>query len=151
MVASSSYVPPAATGGEVKDVGEKEVAVPEGPKVGKPLYTDRITANLERFTYARVCVEVAADKELPKTIPIVNEGGEVRYVKVQYEWVPFRCSHCTIFGHKTDMCKAAKNKEGEKEVHIQHTEGMIITDVAKDKEDIVEQQQEKHNKIRIWT
>lgn len=41
--------------------------------VGKPLHTDKLTASKKRISFARICVEVEASKELPKDFYIQCE------------------------------------------------------------------------------
>ncbi|GAA0159532.1 hypothetical protein LIER_16285 [Lithospermum erythrorhizon] len=43
-------------------------------KIGSPLFADSTTSSLERLAYARVCVEVTAEKELPKSVPLLDEA-----------------------------------------------------------------------------
>ncbi|XVF56970.1 hypothetical protein PTKIN_Ptkin06aG0164300 [Pterospermum kingtungense] len=72
--------------------------------IGTPLYMDRITATQQRLAYAKVCVEVDALKEIPKTINVEMREGRVIQVKVDIPWYPQRCQHCKIFGHNTKSC-----------------------------------------------
>lgn len=73
--------------------------------IGKPVCSDSITAKKDRISFARVCIEIQADFELPQILKIKGPGGREFAQKVEYEWIPPRCSHCKVFGHKTDRCK----------------------------------------------
>lgn len=55
--------------------------------VGKPLYTDRITAEMERISYARVLIEVDVSQPLPVCIEIDTPFG-VFQQQVTYDWRP---------------------------------------------------------------
>ena len=59
--------------------------------MGTPLFTDKMTANRERLTFARVCVEIEVEKALPETIPIKGTNNVVTQQRVEYEWVPIWC------------------------------------------------------------
>ena len=39
--------------------------------IGNPIYMDHITARQERLAFAKVCVEIEASFEIPRTIEIV--------------------------------------------------------------------------------
>lgn len=40
---------------------------------------------MERLAYARICVEITAGDELPKTMTFENDKGEVSEIKIIYE------------------------------------------------------------------
>ncbi|XVF66540.1 hypothetical protein PTKIN_Ptkin10aG0044800 [Pterospermum kingtungense] len=51
--------------------------------VGIPLYMDKVTARRERLSFARVCVKIEADMEIPKSIDLKSLPiGELK------QWVP---------------------------------------------------------------
>ncbi|XVF44390.1 hypothetical protein PTKIN_Ptkin02bG0116000 [Pterospermum kingtungense] len=72
--------------------------------IGNPLYMDCITATHERLAYARVCIEVEVMKEIPDTIDVLMDNGNIITVTVQVPWIPRRCSHSKLFGHSNDAC-----------------------------------------------
>ena len=43
-------------------------------RVGKPLYVDKPTQSFARVSYARICIEVNAEAELPDSFSIFCEG-----------------------------------------------------------------------------
>ena len=51
--------------------------------LGNPLYMDRITANQQRLAYAKVCVEVAADKEILRSIRVKLRNGTYATIHVE--------------------------------------------------------------------
>lgn len=67
--------------------------------IGKPLFTDKITAERERITFARVCVEVKVGDPLPMYITTKRPDGRIIEQKVEYEWVPTPRTYCGVFGH----------------------------------------------------
>ncbi|GJT35991.1 RNA-directed DNA polymerase, eukaryota, reverse transcriptase zinc-binding domain protein [Tanacetum coccineum] len=89
-------------------------------RVGKPLVMDNVTASMcimgiGRVGFARVLVEVKANKSLPDEIEIVykNRSKEEicrKTVKVLYDWKPSCCTKCCVFGHATVQC--GRNKDG---------------------------------------
>ncbi|KAJ9535280.1 hypothetical protein OSB04_un001622 [Centaurea solstitialis] len=100
--------------------------------IGVPLTLDRATEErclkqAGRVGFARVLVEVSAEKILPDEIigliPSLDGGAEKEVrIRVEYKWKPSRCSHCSLFGHTFDGCgvrplsdeeKAAKLKKNE--------------------------------------
>ncbi|PWA82725.1 zinc knuckle CX2CX4HX4C [Artemisia annua] len=73
-----------------------------------------VESGLGRVGYARVLVEVDANKELHEVIEVVYKNGlnvEVgrKNVKVMYDWKPPRCSTCCVFGHNMQSCGKAYN------------------------------------------
>src|SRR5438270_5734658 len=64
---------------------------------------DPLTANKGRLLYARVFVEVSADKPPPNEIHIIIEG-KVLCLPIEYEWIPPHCDKCFSFGHISANC-----------------------------------------------
>ncbi|GKA76291.1 putative ATPase, F1/V1/A1 complex, alpha/beta subunit, zinc knuckle CX2CX4HX4C containing protein [Tanacetum coccineum] len=77
--------------------------------IGVPLIPDRLTEKMlkaydEGNTFAKVLVQVKADKDLKDSIVVRFPFGpfkELVYteVDVEYEWKPARCGTCLVFGH----------------------------------------------------
>ncbi|GJS85074.1 hypothetical protein Tco_0751615, partial [Tanacetum coccineum] len=70
---------------------------------------DMCLSSWGRSTYARVLIEVSADKDLMEymviAIPLSNgKGHYFATIDIAYEWKPPRCSTCAIFDHVTDQC-----------------------------------------------
>ncbi|KAK1307315.1 hypothetical protein QJS10_CPA10g01534 [Acorus calamus] len=71
--------------------------------VGKPLYMDTATASRSRVDFARVCVEISAQSELPSSI-LYREESIWKEIPVDYEWKPSPCPQCRTFGHSESQC-----------------------------------------------
>ncbi|KAL0289272.1 UNVERIFIED_CONTAM: hypothetical protein Sradi_7076800 [Sesamum radiatum] len=79
--------------------------------VGTPLYTNGITKDCSRLDFARVCVMLNFDSELPKHLvvisPVLRNGKEdPKRIDVEYEWLPQRCKSCCSLGHVAATCPA---------------------------------------------
>ncbi|GKD39484.1 zinc finger, CCHC-type containing protein [Tanacetum coccineum] len=62
-----------------------------------------------RNSYARAMIELNSEKELVNNlvvaIPLLEEEGYTKEtIRVEYEWLPPRCTACKTFGHMTDQC-----------------------------------------------
>ncbi|RZS24513.1 hypothetical protein BHM03_00057593 [Ensete ventricosum] len=51
--------------------------------LGQPLYIDKATASQTRLTFARACVMVSSDEELPNDVSYRDLDGSTRKVKVR--------------------------------------------------------------------
>ncbi|KAL6983678.1 hypothetical protein U1Q18_052613 [Sarracenia purpurea var. burkii] len=65
------------------------------------------TDTKKRISFARVCIEVDASKQLIHSV-FVRCEGETIDIPIEYQGLPPRCSRCYAFGHETTMCKSAK-------------------------------------------
>ncbi|KAK8661471.1 hypothetical protein V6N13_091073 [Hibiscus sabdariffa] len=72
--------------------------------LGIPLYMDNITTSKNRLVFAKVCVEVEADKVLPNYVNVELKDGSMASIRVEVPWMPSRCFHCKIFGHHNRVC-----------------------------------------------
>ncbi|GJZ96178.1 RNA-directed DNA polymerase, eukaryota, reverse transcriptase zinc-binding domain protein, partial [Tanacetum coccineum] len=95
--------------------------------LGKPLIMDTTTAamchnGMGRLDYARVLVEMVADKEFKKVIEVQYRDGEnkvkgTKRVNVSYDWKPNVCTHCKVFGHEFKGCtKRPRTPEEEEDM-----------------------------------
>lgn len=73
--------------------------------VGKPLYVDLRTEQLDMLAFARACVEITARQQPCDSIEVVLQG-ESCIVEVEYEWKPLACVGCGVFGHKCKVPSA---------------------------------------------
>ena len=73
-------------------------------RIGKPIQCDKLTANMERISYARVLVEVNLMEDLPSSIPIVLPNGSPLEQPIIFESLPLFCRKCFLIGHSTDNC-----------------------------------------------
>ncbi|CAL5409866.1 unnamed protein product [Camellia sinensis] len=72
--------------------------------LGTPLYLDEPTFKKSRLTFARICIEVLANKEIPKSFKINLGYGDLYEIQVEVPWKPQRCDGCKTFGHTTNLC-----------------------------------------------
>ncbi|CAL5322985.1 unnamed protein product [Camellia sinensis] len=72
--------------------------------LGTPLYLDEPTFKRSRLTLARICIEVPANKEIPKSFKINLGYGDPYEIQVEVPWKPQRCDGCKTFGHTTNLC-----------------------------------------------
>ncbi|GJZ02307.1 RNA-directed DNA polymerase, eukaryota, reverse transcriptase zinc-binding domain protein [Tanacetum coccineum] len=89
--------------------------------LGKPLIMDKTTTRLCKegtgnFGYARVLVEINAEKEFKEMIEICYKSKNLlnlcsKFVKVEYSWKPPKCIHCKVFGHTDGMCGRKQGKD----------------------------------------
>lgn len=66
--------------------------------IGKPLHVDKATEKQMRLDFARVCVEIDAESELPDEVQIKVNGHSI-VVQLEYQWLPAKCAKCKVFGH----------------------------------------------------
>ncbi|KAL0289806.1 UNVERIFIED_CONTAM: hypothetical protein Sradi_7065400 [Sesamum radiatum] len=83
--------------------------------VGTPLYTDSITKRCSRLDFARVCVLVDYNAELPKHLvvisPVIRDGKETPMrIEVEYEWLPQSCDFCCALGHSAVSCPEKRRR-----------------------------------------
>ncbi|KAF6139263.1 hypothetical protein GIB67_021473 [Kingdonia uniflora] len=74
--------------------------------IGVPICLDRATEEKTRLNYARVCVEINYESELPYIVPFDVDDGEVAHIEAEYAWLPPKCLDCGVFGHSTLKCEA---------------------------------------------
>ncbi|GAV89040.1 DUF4283 domain-containing protein, partial [Cephalotus follicularis] len=72
--------------------------------LGSPLHMDPATESKQLISFARICVEMKADKDFPAVIKTRRSNGEVIEVKVEYSWRPPVCERCKVFDHRTRVC-----------------------------------------------
>ncbi|XP_074298716.1 uncharacterized protein LOC141629641 [Silene latifolia] len=92
-------------------------------KIGSPLYADPVTTNKERLSFARVMVEVELSEPLPDNV-VINSPFMGQIIQdVEYEWLPYYCTHCKKLGHEKRVCKQLK----------QHTKVTLKSDTQEGK------------------
>ncbi|XP_031401075.1 uncharacterized protein LOC116211024 [Punica granatum] len=67
--------------------------------IGKPLYMDRATALRSRLDYAKVCIEVEVENEIPNNLTVDLGNEHTVEVLVDTPWLPAKCDQCKVFGH----------------------------------------------------
>ncbi|XP_020271501.1 uncharacterized protein LOC109846665 [Asparagus officinalis] len=73
--------------------------------IGRPVATDKLTANKQRLAYARVLVEVTMPADLPDFIILQGPDRKKFNQRVIYELKPKWCTQCKLVGHETKFCK----------------------------------------------
>ncbi|CAL5408781.1 unnamed protein product [Camellia sinensis] len=71
--------------------------------LGTPLYLDEPTFKRSRLTFARICIEVPANKVILKSFKINFGYGDPYEIQVEIPWKPQRCDGCKTFGHTTNL------------------------------------------------
>ncbi|GAV70483.1 DUF4283 domain-containing protein, partial [Cephalotus follicularis] len=72
--------------------------------LGSPLHMDPATEVKHMIRFARVCVEMKADKVFPDVIKVWRMNGDIGEVKIEYSWKPPVCEQCKVFDHSTRAC-----------------------------------------------
>ncbi|KAK8576910.1 hypothetical protein V6N13_121909 [Hibiscus sabdariffa] len=78
--------------------------------LGNPLYMDSISANRQQLAYAKVCVEVSANFQIPKFINVKLRDGTIGSIDVEVPWFPLR-TKCCLFGHIDKFCDHKKTTQ----------------------------------------
>lgn len=85
--------------------------------IGKPLYMDSVTASCKSLAYAKVCVEIETEQEIPTSVKLLMRDGSISLVMVDIPWYPTKCSVCNLFGHTVKTCvKTVKKVWQDKKV-----------------------------------
>ncbi|GAV87477.1 DUF4283 domain-containing protein [Cephalotus follicularis] len=106
--------------------------------LGSPIHMDSATEEKTRICFARICVEMNADKPFPEVIKAKRMNGTIVEVRVDYSWKPPVCERCKVFDHSTRGCpikysiilvapiiKGAPDAEGSVEVKRRGKEKMV--------------------------
>ncbi|KAF5197509.1 zinc ion binding / nucleic acid binding protein, partial [Thalictrum thalictroides] len=84
---------------------------------GIPLFMDKTTETRQMLTFARICVDIKAEEELPSQITVKVSNKEV-VIPIEFPWKPLVCTKCKVFGHSTKNCEPQpyilKNKQIER-------------------------------------
>ncbi|KAK1282622.1 hypothetical protein QJS10_CPB22g00516 [Acorus calamus] len=72
--------------------------------VGTPLCLDTATQRGISISFARICVEIEANKCLPDSVCVNSKSGGREVFPIVYDWKPQACPHCHTFGHDGAMC-----------------------------------------------
>ncbi|KAJ8419892.1 hypothetical protein Cgig2_017702 [Carnegiea gigantea] len=90
-----------------------------GSMVGIPLKTDKYTKEKSMLKYARLLVEMPSVGQFLDYIEFTNEKSALIRQKVNYEWLPLKCSHCKMFGHTQENCRKHDTHKKEWRVRSQ--------------------------------
>ena len=72
--------------------------------IGSPVCLDGVTASNMRHEFARMLVVVSVEDVQRDVATLVSSKGEEFVIPMEFEWVPWNCSHCNCFGHVDDFC-----------------------------------------------
>ncbi|XP_070022922.1 uncharacterized protein [Nicotiana sylvestris] len=87
--------------------------------LGKPVCTNKLTAQGDRILYARVPVDIDISQPFLEHILIEDKKGGFKEQKLEYEWKPpSYCQDCLQIGHiaenfKKEQENEFKNEKGE--------------------------------------
>ncbi|XP_059070621.1 uncharacterized protein LOC131860254 [Cryptomeria japonica] len=70
---------------------------------GELIAIDPIMTSRRRLIYARICVGVGPEMNMPEEIEIESKLGKWM-LNIDYESIPFACFHCKKFGHWAKKC-----------------------------------------------
>ncbi|KAL9235893.1 hypothetical protein vseg_010624 [Gypsophila vaccaria] len=76
--------------------------------IERPICADEHTTSKSKASFARILIEVDVSKELPGTITVATPYDDNFIQRVDYEWVPYYCSHCQKLGHQLEHCRQRK-------------------------------------------
>ncbi|XP_038991297.1 uncharacterized protein LOC120114449 [Hibiscus syriacus] len=72
--------------------------------IGILISMDYVTALRTRLQFAKVCVEIDVNDEIPKQVEVVLQNGQSTSVFIEIPWLPPRCRKCKVFGHNDKNC-----------------------------------------------
>lgn len=91
--------------------------------LGNPIIMVEVTTRMcltweGRLGFAKVLVEISADKILNEKIEIVYKrknisDGTKKVEDLECTWKPYVCTHCIVFGHEDKRCSVRKRIEKE--------------------------------------
>ncbi|KAI8570248.1 hypothetical protein RHMOL_Rhmol01G0019400 [Rhododendron molle] len=78
--------------------------------IGNPLYPDEFTREHSRLTFARVCIEVEATKEIPESFVVDLGYGKPFEIRVEVPWKPQACKGEPPVDSKTITVRRSQSK-----------------------------------------
>ncbi|XP_074297223.1 uncharacterized protein LOC141627927 [Silene latifolia] len=102
--------------------------------IGDFVHCDEATMHKTFLGYARMLVDVKVDQSFPTSLQFMDEKGKVHDIKVDYDWVPVKCTQCQGIGHSKDQCRKKTEIKKVKQVwQKKAVQPGIVQGVAKDK------------------
>ncbi|PWA64801.1 RNA-directed DNA polymerase, eukaryota, Reverse transcriptase zinc-binding domain protein [Artemisia annua] len=97
-------------GVEIVVFDEETIELGSKPMIMDEVATKVCMIGIGRLGFARVLAELNAEKQFKDVIEIAYKDKEactnmIKYVQVECDWQPFRCSHCCVFGHEVERCR----------------------------------------------
>lgn len=86
-----------------------------GSMIGIPVCMDNFTTSKRIISYARILVKVTVEEARRKVVMLEDSNGKRYIQEVIFEWIPWFCTHCGIFGHRTDRCRNHRGREAVKD------------------------------------
>lgn len=83
--------------------------------IGVPVKIDHNTLERKFGLFARVLVDIDLSYDPPRELAVRRKNGETVIMEVEYERLPYLCSHCGNVGHMVTTCKLLR-KTGETSV-----------------------------------
>ncbi|XVE48638.1 hypothetical protein DITRI_Ditri01bG0017900 [Diplodiscus trichospermus] len=78
--------------------------------IGTPLYMDHVTTCHQRLAYAKLCVEVNVDANVPRFVDVKMKNRNLVSIAVEILWHPKKCSHYLKFGLTNKACPKKPNE-----------------------------------------
>lgn len=75
-----------------------------GSLIVNPLYLDSATISMRVSPFARICIEIQANKDVPKSVFFYLVGKEALKLEVELSWKAPPFTKCEIYGHSTSKC-----------------------------------------------
>lgn len=79
--------------------------------LGKPICSDKLTANCDRISYARILVEMDITQKLPDSLMIEVADGKYTEQMLEYEWKPIFCEECLQLEQHKEGCTKAQQAQ----------------------------------------
>ncbi|XP_074313656.1 uncharacterized protein LOC141648843 [Silene latifolia] len=78
--------------------------------IGEYIRCDDATVHKTLLSYAKILVKVKIDQKFPTAVEFMDEKGKVQTLKVEYDWLPLKCSQCKGMGHLAANCRKPDDK-----------------------------------------
>ena len=85
--------------------------------IRNPICMDQASATGTRFAFARVCIEVGVDAELPSVIRMKYKDKAIMQ-RVEYAWRPNPCKKCRTFNHEDKACPLKAEQSKPKQIWV---------------------------------
>ncbi|KAJ4964838.1 hypothetical protein NE237_016687 [Protea cynaroides] len=72
-----------------------------GSVLRNPIKFEKTTFMRTRSTYGGMLITFSAENKFKDMVKVKDNCGNKFFQRVVYEWLPDRCTHCKVFGHKT--------------------------------------------------
>ncbi|XP_070021895.1 uncharacterized protein [Nicotiana sylvestris] len=89
--------------------------------LGKPICSDKLTAERDRILYARMLVEMDVSHDLPAKLLIEDANGKYREQALDYEWKPSFCEECFQTGKHDENCVKALTMRQQKQTNANNS------------------------------